>query len=316
MSSQRRSSTPKGSPDTERHPEEWPHHDPRELSFSQAQGYEEIPGPLKLEELPKEARTEIWNLFFDHISKSRTRGGLDVLDGGPWITGPWYEILRAKHRYDRRPLDEWDSRYSTVHRNLREHIQERPFNRVFDLIAFVLRHPQCPREFIGQMKRAFTACRLAYTIDVKPPATILPAVTPEEGRTVVDALQTLRQSGLDGSAAHLRKASERISAGDWAGSVRESIHAVESVARQLDPDAAKTLGPALLSLENRGVLHSALKEAFRNLYGYASDEQGIRHPLLDRPDANVGSEEAVFMLGACASFASYLWRKHQAGEQS
>ena len=26
-------------------------------SFSQAQGYEEIPGPLKLEELPKEART-------------------------------------------------------------------------------------------------------------------------------------------------------------------------------------------------------------------------------------------------------------------
>ena len=25
---------------------------------------------------------------------------------------------------------------------------------------------------------------------------------------------------------------------------------------------------------------------------------------------NVGMDEAVFMFGACASFASYLWRKH------
>ena len=28
--------------------------------------------------------------------------------------------------------------------------------------------------------------------------------------------------------------------------------------------------------------------------------------------ADVTIDEAVFMLGACASFASYLWRKHQA----
>ena len=27
-------------------------------------------------------------------------------------------------------------------------------------------------------------------------------------------------------------------------------------------------------------------------------------------------DEAVFMLGACASFASYLWRKHVPGEPS
>ncbi len=46
--------------------------------------------------------------------------------------------------------------------------------------------------------------------------------------------------------------------------------------------------------------------------GYTSDEQGFRHLLLNKAEDNVTIDEAVFMLGACASFASYLWRKHQA----
>ena len=120
----------------------------------------------------------------------------------------------------------------------------------------------------------------------------------------------------NGSAAHLRKASECINEGDWAGSVRESINAVESVARQLDPEAAQTLGPALKSIERRGALHPTLKKAFEKLYGYTNNEQGIRHAYLSQMDARVGQDEAVFMLGACASFASYLWRKHVAGELS
>ena len=58
-----------------------------QYSFSQAQGYEEIPGPLKLEELPKEARTRIWNLFFAHLSKSMSADTMGL--GGPWIGRPW-----------------------------------------------------------------------------------------------------------------------------------------------------------------------------------------------------------------------------------
>lgn len=291
-------------------------HDPGQLSFSQAQGYEEIPGPLRLEELPNDARTGIWNLLFDHIHRSKTTGGLDELDGGPWIRGAWEEILRAKHRhFEHRPVDDWDPRFSRIRRDLREYIEKQPFNQVFDLIQFVLRQRVCPPGFAAQMRDLFTRCRLAYAIDPGPPPTIVPAATPEEGSTVVDALQTLRHAGLDGSAAHLRAASERINASDWAGSVRESIHAVESVARQLDPKAERTLAKALDSLEKRGTLtlHPALENALITLYGYTSDEQGIRHAQFDRTDAQVGRDEAVFMLGACAAFASYLWRRHAAG---
>ena len=168
--------------------------------------------------------------------------------------------------------------------------------------------------FASRMRNVFSKCGLAYTIDEGEPPTIVPAVTPEEGNAVVEALQTLRKARLGGAASHLRDASECINARDWSGSVRESIHAVESVARQLDPDASKTLGPALASIEMRGTLHPALKDAFKKLYGYTSDEQGIRHATLDPADSNVGMNEAVFMLSACASFASYLWRKHMAEE--
>ena len=193
-------------------------------------------------------------------------------------------------------------------------MENQAFNRVFDLIQFVLRHPKCQRAFITQMKATFAACRLAYTIDVGRPPTIIPAVTHEAGTAFVESLRELREAGLDASAAHLRDASGCINASDWAGGVRESIHAVESVARQLDPAASSTLGPALDSLKKRGRLHPALRRAFSELYGYTSDEQGIRHSRLDQTKARVDQDEAVFMLGAWASFASYLWRKHAAGE--
>lgn len=281
----------------------------RELSFSQAQGYEELPGPLKLEELPHTARVHIWNVVYSSIRKRVQRGNFGLV-----VSGDWYRVLHAKHKlHDNLPLDEWDNSFDRHKRVLRHSIESLPFNRVFDLIQFLLRQPECPPNLVVELKQTFEFCRLAYAIDVTPPPTIIPAVTDVEGKTITESLQTLRQAGLGSSASHLRKAAEYINTTDWAASVRESINAVESVARRLDPQASGSLTSALASLEKRQTLHPALKEAFRKLYGYTSNEQGIRHALLDRSEANVGMDEAVFMLGACASFTSYLWRKHASG---
>ena len=90
---------------------------------------------------------------------------------------------------------------------------------------------------------------------------------------------------------------------------------MESVARLIDPAASKTLGPALDSIEKAGLLkHAALKNAFKRLYGYTNDEQGIRHALLDRGSTDAGLDEAVFMFGACASFAAYLAQMNRQAE--
>lgn len=276
------------------------------LTFSQKHGYEAIPRPLQLEELPAPARTQIWNILYGHLDQSKhwNYNRYDIGD-------PWPSILKGLYVWhDVQPLDEWTEDLDFWRERLRRRVSRDSFNRVFDLIQFIMRHSDCPDSFVRLMHIAFESSQLAYTIDAGPPATIFPKTTPEEGRQLSRNLVELRAAGLEGCTAHLRHSAECISAKDWAGSIRDSIHAVESVAKQVD--GAKTLGQALNSLEKRGVLqHKALREAFSKLYGYTSEEKGIRHALADE-SANVTIDEAVFFLGACASFASYLWRKHKA----
>ena len=284
----------------------------RRLTFSQREGYEDVPRPLQLEQLPLEARTMIWNVLYEELLGARYVSPLQRVE---FVAGVWERILRDKHIFlDALPRDEWDNRFVDKCAELKGRIREDSFNRVFDLIQFIMTHPDCPHKFTTRVALVFRHFQLAYKIDTGPPATIVPAATVEEGEQLTRSLEELRASGLDGCLVHLRNASKCINDGDSVGGVRESIQAVESVARQIDPKESKTLGPALASLEKQSALHPALKEAFNKLYGYTSREQGIRHALLDNAKANVTIDEAVFMLGACASFASYLWRKHMAAK--
>lgn len=283
--------------------------DPRRLSFSQAQRYEEIPTPLKLEELPDTARTQIWSLLYFHLEQSkRSATGLRVrID----VSGNWEEILRKTHCFlDNLALDDWNPDFETNRKKFRLHIEKDPFNHVFDRLQFIMRDRNCPRQFIRDLTRVFELCRLAYTIDRGPPPTILPAATPEEGKALLKSLHALRQAGLSSGTSHLHAASECLNRRDWAGSVRESIHAVESVARTINPKA-RTLTPALKSIEEQQkALHPDLREAFVKLYHYASELRNSRHGQPEGKTPTAGMDEAIFMLGACASFASYLWRKH------
>lgn len=56
------------------------------------------------------------------------------------------------------------------------------------------------------------------------------------------------------------------------------------------------------------MLHGAFKSGIEKLYGYTSNESGIRHSLSDAT-TTVDGADAVFMFGACASFAAYLVEK-------
>ena len=281
--------------------------DPRNLTFSQAYGYEELPQPLKLEEISAGARTKLWSLLYDYVDSESVIPEFS----GPVVSGNWRVILLFLHvdHYER-ALDEFDDSMKNFIGEYKQKFMFGRFNEVFDLLLAIMRQPECPQEFIRLVTVVFKESRLAYVVDVGPPPTIYPAVTREEGEAVLQATADLSNAGLSGAVNHLRKAADCINQGDPPGAVREGIHAVESAARSLDPNA-RTLEPALRSLEKAGGLHPALKQAFSNLYGFASDEEGIRHALIDNPQANVGQDEAVFMLGACASFSSYLARKHR-----
>lgn len=162
-----------------------------------------------------------------------------------------------------------------------------------------------------RIKSVFTEYPSAYAIvDFNG----VPCVYPKNeasGEAVSQALTRLNSSNMAGVMTHLRNAASEFNNQDYAKSVHSSINAVESVARQIAP-GTNALGGALNKLEQRGLItHRALKSAFGSLYGYTSDEEGIRHPLLTQDAPNVGLDEALFMFGACASFADYLVSKNQ-----
>ena len=276
--------------------------DPTQVSFSQAQGLEPLPIQLELGQLNRETRVDFWNAFYAVDSKHRSR--FDQIDG------VWQGILSRIHsRHFREPLDELNFHFRDVEMRYKNLFLDEPYNEVFDLLLFLLRLPTMPVTFKAEIKYAFETNRLAYVLDMTDPVTIYPAVTPEEGRTILEAVQELNDHGLKGARNHLIQSATFLNQGHWAKSVQESISAVESVGVQIAPKG-NTLGAALKNLSQQGIsVHPALNEGFGNLYGYTSNEQGVRHALLDQGQSNVGQDEAVFMLGACASFASYLWRK-------
>lgn len=137
------------------------------LTFSQAYGYEDLPQQLKLEELPPEARTHIWNVFYEFMVNSTRKYEYSYV----YMVNEWERILDAKHLFfDNRPMDDWDDSFEHHRNNVRKFIETSRFNRVFDLIQFVFRHVECPREFVYRMQDAFRYSRLAYEIDTGPPS--------------------------------------------------------------------------------------------------------------------------------------------------
>jgi hypothetical protein len=94
---------------------------------------------------------------------------------------------------------------------------------------------------------------------------------------------------------------------DYRNSMKESISAVEALCKIITGMDKATLGPALDAVTKRVGLHPKLQEGFKALYGYTSDDHGIRHSLKD--DREPEAEDAKFMLVTCSGFVNYLAEK-------
>ena len=287
--------------------------DPKHLTFSQANGLEDLPEPLKLGQIPRVVRLLIWDALYlfgiCHVDPQRfdNAGNSTQEDVSRWT----HIFINLNTYWLSRPFDDLSVEGDDLIEDYKSAIlSELPFNRLFDLLQMIMQHEECPNEFVTRIGGIFRRYGAAYAISDSDPVTIVPARTQIEGKAIVDAIYLLGRNDLTGSAEHLRKSSACISRSDWAGGIRESIHAVESVVNQLTDGSAGSLSSALNLLDGSIELHPALKKAIKSLYGYTSNEQGIRHPLVERDVAAVGMDEAVFMLGACASFCSFLWNKY------
>jgi len=134
-------------------------------------------------------------------------------------------------------------------------------------------------------------------------------ITPISDDVEVAEIEKSLDIEFQGCKSHIQKAlgflSDRENP-DYKNSIKESISAVESICQIITQNSKATLGEALKKLEDHGVkIHEAMRKSFSSLYGYTSDEGGIRHcEGMFRSD--VSFEEAKYMLVSCCAFVNYL----------
>lgn len=158
-------------------------------------------------------------------------------------------------------------------------------------------------EFISQVNRILQEENSGYRM-------ISEIFVPITNEVELSAVEETLFSSFDVVEKHMKKAlslySDRLHP-DYKNSVKESISAVESMCCIITGESGKTatLGATLKKLEKHGIhIHEAMKSAFEKLYGYTSDENGIRHGGIDFKGAL--SDDARYMLISCSAFINYL----------
>ena len=245
-------------------------------------------------------RIRLWP-FGDKEERARRLRDHDSLD--------WQDVTELWDKHWKLPTDTMPVRPDDVGREIRKRFFECAWYEVYDLLEFLTAHlPDGDAEgFASACNEVLEEEKAAYRIIGK---TVSGIIEEHEIAAVEHALEESER--LPGVRSHLQRALELFSdrkQPDYRNSVKEAISAVEALARLLARDEKATLGDALKALGSRGGVqaHPALRQAFEKLYGYTSDEDGIRHAMLD--EGQVGQAEAQYMLVACSAFVSYLIAK-------
>jgi hypothetical protein len=272
----------------------------KRITFEQAEGAEALPAQLKPKEISPRLRALLWEAIYLSLERSH----ISVHRGSEFLE-PWANIFYVLH-VDREHgmVDEFQNDFHRLAQKTKTTIATGNYVQVFGWIQYVLRHG-APGDFAERIQDALTGARAAYR--VVDGDTIAPFGSEAEAQTIERAFADLATTEFHGARRHLRNAAEALTAGKSADSIRESIHAVESVVRVLEPKG--DFSKALENLDAKAKIHTALRRGFTSIYGFTSDEKGIRHPLLDDPASKADETDALFMIGACAAFVSYLINK-------
>lgn len=271
--------------------------------FSQRYGFEPVKDRIQLNDMDSDLRTGLWNVLVIVF----------------WPKAPDYDILKNHDQlyelfaklwvdYFKKPLDTLPNHWTSALKEVRKYFFECSWYFVYDFIQFAAKN--YPNE--SQTKMFVSYCNdilkrelSAYRFIGRK---IVPITSEEEISEIEEALkptETLRPVAI-----HLETALDFLSdreSPDYRNSIKESISAVESTCRLIAGDDKAKLSQALRVIKGKIGLHRALEKAFDSLYGYTSDEDGIRHALLDEPDLDF--EDARFMLVSCAAFINYLKSK-------
>jgi len=267
-----------------------------QISFAQAEGVEALPSQMTLKTVSPVLRARLWEAVYTRVEGEQRQGHLRQGLGSGWARVYRTYAVTQQGRF----ADSVNLTKQEFVQVLRPILEKGDYIEALGLVEWLARNT-LDRTVALAFSRALEEERCAYRLIDN---NIVPITSEEEGQAIYAALDAMARPGLGGARAHLLKAGSSLTAGEYADSVRESIHAVESVARSLTGEAS--LQKALTELGKKHPMHPALRNGFNSIYGYTSDANGIRHPMIGDEAAMVGEAEAIFMLSSCAAFVTYL----------
>lgn len=272
------------------------------MRFSQRIGEKEVRTVFQVKSMDDDLRISLWNVFYLCVVKKHDLyRPWDARDSkhGPFLFPIWTEHLKASlmclHSSCDKAIDNIHNRY-----------YDWKWYEVYDFIEFLAsgKNPYDKKEIIAQANRVLEREMAGYRFV----GAQLARITDEgEIQAIQEAMETAKEKGLSGVEGHLNAAVSKLSDRkdpDYRNSIKESISAVESIAKIIAGDPKAELAPALKKIEEHFRLHGAMKQGFLSLYGYTSDEGGIRHAMIE--ESNCDFDDAKFMLVSCSAFIHFL----------
>lgn len=265
--------------------------------FSERMGYKAPRTLAQVESMDDHLRNGLWNVLYVKFFKN-TEVDEDRLSRLIW----W---LYFKKPIDLRPSERavFGASYDDNWVEVREFYFASEWYEVYDFVEFMVGIKREDSNLVEALNSVLEKEGAGYRL-------IKGMVTPIVDRAEVAEVDRVLTHSFSEPAAHISSALALMSdrtRPDYRNSIKESISAVEAVARIVSGKSGATLGDALKSLERSGDLHVALKGAFSQLYGYTNDADGIRHSLMG--ESSITLADARYFLIVCSAFVNLLKEK-------
>ena len=272
------------------------------MRFSQRLGLSPVKVDVQIDSMDDDLKVALWNAFSGayvdkyqekSFSNSKLRGLFKLI---------WGDFLK-------KPLDEFDYFTSVNVSKLKRIYMNYLWYEVYDFIEFVSK-TQLPdvmdsEVFMGlcnfNLEKELSAYRFVGGQIVQ--------ITDEQEIVEIEGAIN-NEEIISGVKIHLSRALQLLSdrkTPDYRNSIKESITAVESIAQVITGDSKASLGNALKTIDEKVGIHKALVKGLSSIYGYTSDEAGIRHAMQEEKDIHF--EDAKYMLVSCSAFINYLFMK-------
>lgn len=274
-------------------------------SFAERMGHRAARTIVQSDELDEDTRTELWNVL---VRLQSLLGDVATDTYGQDDTEN--NVLGAVWTWDfKMARDEWRND-AQVWNLIKGQVQQGEWFDALDLIESIVKYldqyeTPATEGHWSALAEAFNNRFETYLVGFR---FIGKEITPVDSTVEAEAISAAQEDvgGIPGARHALERATELLADRqnpDYANSIKESISSVEAVVKKITGEGK--LGAGLGKLEAAGLtVHPALRQAWSKMYGWTSDEDGIRHGGVDAATADQAL--AKYMLVTCSAFVSYL----------